>query len=62
MLLNSYSEKGKSGDGQIILAVIVNLGGLGDKIAFDDLMYVGYLNYTSQIKKAARKSLENLKW
>lgn len=62
VLLNSYSEKGKSGDGQIILAVIVNLGGLGDKIAFDDLMYVGYLNYTSQIKKAARKSLENLKW
>ncbi len=62
VLLNSYSEKGKSGDDQIILAVIVNLGGLGDKIAFDDLMYVGYLKYSSQIKKAARKSLENLKW
>ncbi|MBA7519465.1 hypothetical protein ES705_11544 [subsurface metagenome] len=62
LILNSYSEKVKSADDQIILAVIVNLGGLGDKVAFDDLMYVGYLNYTSQIKKAARKSLENLKW
>jgi len=62
VLLNSYSEKGMRIDDQIILAVISNLGGLGDKVAFDDLMYVGYLNYTSQIKKAARKSLENLKW
>jgi len=62
VLLNSYSEKGQRIDEQIILAVIVNLGNLGDKVAFDDLMYVGYLNYTSQIKKAARKSLENLKW
>ncbi len=62
VLLNSYSERGQRIDDQIILAVIVNLGVLGDKVAFDDLMYVGYLNYTSQIKKAARKSLENLKW
>ena len=62
VLLNSYSEKGQRIDDQIILAVIVGLGSLGDKVAFDDLMYVGYLNYTSKIKKAARKSLENLKW
>lgn len=62
VLLNSYSEMGMRIDEQIILAIISNLGGLGDKVAFDDLMYVGYLNYTSQIKKAARKSLENLKW
>jgi len=62
VLLNSYSERGQRIDDQIILAVIVNLGNLGDKVAFDDLMYVGYLNYTSQIKKAGRKSLENLKW
>ncbi|MQY77106.1 MAG: hypothetical protein GH155_05680 [Spirochaeta sp.] len=62
VLMNSYSENGKSTDDQIILAVVNNLGGLGDKVAFDDLKYVGYLNYNSQIKKAARKSLENLKW
>ena len=62
VLLNSYSESGMRVDDRIILALVNNLGGLGDKVAFDDLMYVGYLNYTSQIKKAARKSLENLKW
>jgi hypothetical protein len=62
MLLNPYSERGQRIDDQIILALVNNLGGLGDKVAFNDLKYVGYLNYTSQTKKAARKSLENLKW
>jgi hypothetical protein len=62
VLLNSYTEKGRSYDEQTVLMVIDNLGKLGDKVAFDDLMYTQYLNYTSPIKKKARAALDNLKW
>lgn len=62
VLLNSYTEKGRSYDEQTVLTVIDNLGKLGDKVAFDDLMYTQYLNYTSPIKKKARAALDNLKW
>lgn len=62
VLLNSYTEKGRTYDEQIVLTVIDNLGKLGDKVAFDDLMYTQYLNYTSPIKKKARAALDNLKW
>ncbi len=62
VLLNSYTENGQGFDEQIMLALISNLGKLGDKIAFDDLMYAQYLNYNAPVKKAAREALENLKW
>ncbi len=62
VLLNSYTEKGKGYDSQIILAVLSNLGKLGDKVAFDDLMYTQYLNYSNSIKKEAKKALEKIKW
>ncbi len=62
VLLNSYTEKGKGYDAQIILAVLDNLGKLGDKVAFDDLMYTQYLNYSNSIKQAAKKALEKIKW
>ncbi len=62
VLLNSYTEKGKGYDNQIILAVLDNLGKLGDKVAFDDLMYTQYLNYANSIKKAAKQALEKIKW
>lgn len=62
VLLNSYTEKGKGYDIQIMLAVLNNLGKLGDKVAFDDLMYTQYLNYSNSIKKAAKKALDNIKW
>ncbi len=60
-LLNSYTENGQPVDEQIILSVIRNLGLLGDKVAFDYLLYTGYLNYSNTVKKAARESLDNLK-
>ena len=60
-LLNSYTENGQTIDEQIILAVISNLGILGDTVAFDYLRYTGYLNYPSAVKKAAREAIENLK-
>ena len=62
VLLNSYTEKGKGYDEQVVAAVIENIGLLADKVAFDDLMYTQYLNYSNAIKKAARAALERLRW
>ncbi len=62
VLINSYTEKGKAYDEQIVFAVLQNLGALADKVAFDDLMYTQYLNYSTGVKKAARTALDNLKW
>jgi hypothetical protein len=62
VLLNSYTEKSKGYDEQIVLALLDNLGALADKVAFDDLMYTQYLNYSAAIKKSARAALEKLKW
>jgi hypothetical protein len=62
VLLNSYAEKSKGYDEGIVLTVLNTLGALGDKVAFDDLMYTQYLNYSTTVKKAARASLDKLKW
>jgi hypothetical protein len=62
VLLNSYAEKGKVFDDQVVFTVLQNLGALGDKVAFDDLMYTQYLNYSAGVKKAARAALDKLKW
>lgn len=62
MAMNSYTEKGKGYDEQVVGAVVDNLGKLGDKVAFDDLMYAQYLDYSNTIKKAARAAINKLKW
>ena len=62
VIVNSYTEKGKAYDDLVVTAIIRNLGALGDKVAFDDLMYTQYLNYTAAVKKAARAALDQLKW
>jgi HEAT repeat protein len=62
VLINSYTEKGKAYDDPVVFAVLQNLGALGDKVAFDDLMYTQYLNYSTGVKKAARTALDKLKW
>jgi hypothetical protein len=59
-LLNSDVERGRSVEDEIVLAVIQSLGDLGDKVAFDYLLYAGYLDYSDSIKKAARESLNRL--
>jgi hypothetical protein len=61
-ILNAFTENKKPYDTQIMLAVIGNLGKLGDKVAYDDLMYTKYLSYSTQIKDAAQKAIKNLKW
>jgi HEAT repeat protein len=62
VLLNAYTERKQEFDNIIVLAVVRNLGILGDKSAFDDLLYAQYLSYSSEIKKAARNALDNLRW
>lgn len=61
-LINTETEQGKSFDEQITLAVVHNLGRLGDKSAFDYLLYIGYLQYPESVKKAARDALQKLRW
>jgi len=63
ILLNSYTEKVREIDSTIVLAVIENLGKLGDKVAFDDLQYVEYLkSYSPEVLAAARRVRAGLKW
>lgn len=59
--MNSYMENGQEIDLQISLAVIVNIGIIGDSIAFDHLLYSGYLDYPASVKRAAREALNSLK-
>ena len=61
-LLNSYVENGQKVDEQVILTVIKNLGILGDAAASDNLLYVGYIDYSNNVKKAAREAFNNLKF
>ncbi len=61
-LINTETEQGKNYDTQITLAVINNLGKLGDKAAFDYLLYVGYLQYPDNVKAAAKDALQKLRW
>jgi len=60
-LLNSYIEGGQKVDEQIALAVVNNLGKLGDQIASDNLLFVGYIDYPDTVKRAAREAFKNLK-
>lgn len=60
-VLNLDNESGLYVDEQLILAVISNLGRLGDKVALDSLLYVKYLNYSNKVVKAAREAQKNLK-
>ncbi len=62
VLLNSYTEKLQTYDEEIVIRVVTNLGKLGDKAAFDDLMYAQYLDYNDRVRKEARKALESLQW
>jgi hypothetical protein len=60
-VMNAYVENGQPVDTQIALAVVNNLGVLGDRVAFDYLLYTGYLDYAPPVKRAAREALNNLK-
>jgi HEAT repeat protein len=59
---NFQTEKNGDYDEAVILALINALGELGDKAAFDYLLYVGYLNYPDRIQASAREALNRLRW
>jgi hypothetical protein len=66
--LNSQFERtGRDGsfgdtDEALVTGVINALGRLGDRIAFDNLHYVAYLEYPERVKAAAREALTQLEW
>ena len=60
--INSETERTGKYDEAIALAIINSLGELADKAAFDNLLYIGYLNYPDKIQAAAREALNRLKW
>ncbi|MCR5289878.1 MAG: hypothetical protein K6E51_07805 [Treponema sp.] len=60
--LNETCEKGTVPSTAVVEAVIQALGALGNKVAFDDLLYVTYLPYPEHIIVAARNALTILKW
>ena len=61
-LLNSYMEKGKGYDEQVVGAVIDGLGQLEDKVAFENLVYTQYLGYSNSLRTAARAAVDRLRW
>ncbi|MFP4490917.1 MAG: hypothetical protein ACLFNZ_05530 [Spirochaetaceae bacterium] len=60
-VVNSNVENGRKVNEQVVLAVIKNLGKLGDNVAFDHLLLVRYLDYPRRIKEAAREVLRDLR-
>jgi hypothetical protein len=46
----------------VVLALIFALGELGDKTAFDTLLYVTYISYPLEVIDAAKASLAKLQW
>ena len=60
--MNRETEKGAVPAKPVVLAVIKALGALGDKSAFDCLLYVTYLNYPEEVVASARDALARLKW
>lgn len=61
-LINGQTEQGGAFDEAVILSLVGALGELGDKTAFDYLLYIGYLQYPDSIKQAAKLALQKLRW
>lgn len=59
---NSRAEKTEIPSEPVALALIKSLGELGNKTAFDNLLYVTYLSYPDKVIGAAKNSLAKLKW
>jgi hypothetical protein len=60
--LNKNFERNKSLDKAVALSVIEALGELGDKDAFDCLLYSTYLDYPEEVTASAKNALQKLKW
>lgn len=60
--LNSTKEHNNASSDKIVRTVIETLGSLGNKMAFDSLLAVTYLDYSEDIIALARDSLARLRW
>ncbi len=60
--MNRNVEQNKMPPKNVVLAVINNLGALGDKTSFDNLLYVTYLSYPEEVITASRDALSKLRW
>jgi hypothetical protein len=61
-LINSTMERTREFDEELLISVIEALGNIGDKVAFDYLLYIGYLPYPDSVQTAARDAMNRLKW
>jgi HEAT repeat protein len=61
-LLNAEAERTGAFNEDITLALVRALGNIGDKSAFDHLLYISYIPYPEHIKAAAEEALNRLKW
>ena len=59
-LINSFAEKGLDYDEEILLEVIINLGRIGDLVAYENLSSVGNYGYKEEIALAASEAAEKL--
>lgn len=59
---NGKMEKNETPPKSVVIALISALGVLGDKTAFDNLLYVTYMGYPDDVIQAARASLAALRW
>jgi HEAT repeat protein len=59
---NSRTEQNGNYDEAVIMALVDALGKIGDKVAFDYLLYIGYLSYPESVQAAAKEALNQLKW
>lgn len=60
--MNRATEADNPPSKAVVLSIINALGTLGDKSAFDCLLYVTYLNYPEEVVSKARDALTRLKW
>ncbi len=62
-ILNDKTEKSGTFDEVLLLSVIQSIGKLGEKSAFDNLLYVIlYQGYTDTIISASKEALSKLNW
>jgi len=61
-LINARTEKTRTFDPEITLAIVKALGLIGDKAAFEQLLDVRNLPYPENIQAAAKEAVDRLKW
>jgi HEAT repeat protein len=59
---NLQMEQNGEYDDRIVLEAVNALGELGDNVAFEHLITIGYLSYPEHIQNAAREAIVRLKW